>query len=103
MLDLNMPLLTDAGAKDLGRNLGRNLGRDLGRDLGAEATANLLRIVESGTTRLLVGGLLVLGAGALAFYTLRELRSASSVQHEVFHLNRDARGVRSARGSRGSS
>ena len=99
MLDMNMPLLTDAGAKDLGRNL----GRDLGRDLGAEATANLLRIVESGTTRLLVGGLLVLGAGALAFYTLRELRSASSVQHEVFHLNRDACGVRSARGSRGSS
>jgi len=61
MLDLNMPLLTDAGAKDLGRNLGRNLGRDLGRDLGAGATADLLRIVESGTTRLLVGGLLVLG------------------------------------------
>ena len=72
-----MPHLPDAGAKDL--------GRDLGRDLGAAATANLLRIVESGTTRLLVSGLLLLGAGALAFYTLRELRSGTPVQHEVVH------------------
>jgi len=78
MLDIgvNLPHLTDAGAKDLSAGA---------KDLGAAATANLLRIVESGTTRLLVGGLLLLGAGALGFYTLRELRSGAPVRHEVVH------------------
>ena len=69
MFDLNLPHLTDAGA----------------RDLGAAATAKLVRIVESATARRLVTGSLALGFCVLSFYTLRELRSGAAVRHEVVH------------------
>jgi hypothetical protein len=88
MLDLNMPLLTDAGARDL---------RDLGRDLGAEASANLLRAVERADAliaraydkRMVFVPLGILGAYVAYRIVVglhREFGAKPAVEHTVQHL-----------------
>ena len=53
MIDLTAPHLSG----DVG---------DIGRGMGSEATANVLRIVESGTAKAVVWGTLAIFGGALA-------------------------------------
>ena len=96
MFDLNLQHLTDAGAHDLAAGAhdlaasARSFAEGT-RDAGAAATGNLLRIVESDTTRWLVAGGLSLGFCALAFYTLRELRVGATSRHEVIHRGETGR------------
>jgi hypothetical protein len=72
MLDigLNIPHLTDEGA----------------RVLGERATENLVKIVPSQTTTLLIaGGLFLLGTGWLALAFYRELHKGGITRHTVEH------------------
>ena len=72
MLDigLNLPHLTDEGA----------------RVFGERATDNLVKIVPTQTTTLLItGGLFLLGTGWLALAFYRELRKGGSTRHTVEH------------------
>jgi hypothetical protein len=71
-LSLNMPQLTDAGAKDLAVGA---------RDLGARATENLAKFAPSQATTLVV---CLLGFGWLAFQFYKEYKSGP-VQHTVVH------------------
>ena len=92
MLDvaLNLPLLTDAGAKDLGASACR--------ELGAEATANVVRAIER-TDALLARNFdkravfIALGIlGAYVAYTIavglhREFGAMPAVEHTMLHRN----------------
>lgn len=75
MLDLlNFPHLTDEGAKAMGKAIGE------------KATENLVKIVPSQTTTLLVaGGLFVFGCGWLALSFYREFRKDDRTRHTVVH------------------
>ena len=80
MLDfLNAPLLT-GDVKDL-----KDLGKELGKDLGAEATRNLLRLVENPfiqrTTNVLLG---ILGVW-VAYKVVDGLLKKAPVLHEMTH------------------
>ena len=88
MLDLNMPHLTDKGA----------------REMGAEAVQGLARIVPNivpsqATTLIVVGAIFLLGGSrtALAFY--KEMARSGSVRHSVEHFRR-SKGPR--KGDRGA-
>jgi hypothetical protein len=72
MLDFNLPLLTDAGAADIGANI------------GAAATSNVLKLAESSTGKAVVWGTLALLGGWLALRFYAEVRRGA-VKHEVVH------------------
>ncbi len=85
MFDLNLPHLTDKGA----------------RELGTEAVNGLASIVPSQTTTLIVTGAIFILVGswtALAFY--KEMTRSGSVRHSVEHFRR-SKGFRG--GARGAS
>lgn len=73
MFDMNLPHLTDQGA------------RDLGKDIGAELSANLLKIVRAPVTMVVVCGSLALCAGWLGFAVYKQVIMAPPVQHDVKH------------------
>ena len=75
-LNMNMPLLTDAGAKELAAGA---------EALGARAAENLAKIVPSQRTTLVLGGglfLISVGWLALAFY---KVSKSGQVHHTVAH------------------
>jgi hypothetical protein len=72
MLDLNMPKLTDAGAKDLAAGA---------RDFGVRASENLAKFAPSQTTTLVV---CLLGFCWLGIKLYKEIKSGQ-VHHTVAH------------------
>lgn len=83
----NMPLLTDEGAKALGKGAGA-FGERLGERLGEKATENLIKIVPSQRTTLLIaGGLFILSSAWLVLSFYREVRKGDSTKHTVEHHN----------------
>lgn len=80
---LNMPHLTDAGAKELAA------GAEV---FGARATENLAKLVPSqSTTQMVVGVVFVLGVGWLALAFYKESKRGGSVAHSVEHYGRASR------------
>ena len=74
---LNMPHLTDAGAKELAA------GAEV---FGARATENLAK-----ATQMVVGVVFVLGVGWLALAFYKESKRGGSVAHSVEHYSRTSR------------
>ena len=79
MLDINIPHMT-GDANKAARELSK-----AAREVGAKATGNVLRIIESPTTKTIVWGTLVLVGASLAFRFYSELRN------EVIHKPRQAK------------
>ena len=82
-LDLNLPNLTDEGAKALGVAFGA---------VGERATENLAKCVPSqSTTQMVAGMIFILGAGWLALAFYKESKRGGPVEHFVEHHDRAGR------------
>ena len=81
MMDIgvNLPHMTDEGAKAMGEGA---------KSIGEKATENLMKIVPSQTTTLVIaGGFFVLGFGWLALSFYKEFLKDDRTRHTVVHLN----------------